>query len=219
MAVWCEERGYLFLLAPRTASTATAKVLVEDGGGVWIPPDDIEIDGEIVVQRKHTTAQQLVDHGLLSAGQLGRLFVFTTVRNPYDSLVSLWTKKRTSYQPLLDDPDSWVNRIPGFREDMIFVRDHSFSEWIEWDLGDCPPRSMYAEFADHADAVMRFERLSSDFPRVTRRIGLRRLRELPVWNPTEARGSADHRDYYTPNARRIVTRVYRPDLERFGYRF
>ncbi len=218
MAVLSERWSYLYLLAPRTASTATADTLVKQGAGEWIPPDDIEVDGEIVVQRKHSTTGDLIDYGLLPEDRVRDLFVFCTVRNPFDSLVSLWSKKRSEYQPLLDDPDSFVNRLPGFRDDMEFVLNHTFSEWVEERLSDAKPTSMYDGFVEHADAVMRFERLDRDFPQVMRRIGLRRLREIPVLNTTDSRDD-DYRRYYTHRARRIVQRVYGPDLDRFGYRF
>lgn len=62
-----------------------------------------------------------------------------TVGRPtaFDSLVSLWVKKRTSYQRLLDDLSTFVHRDPEFPEDMDLVLDQTLSEWIERQYGGC----------------------------------------------------------------------------------
>lgn len=223
MAVISDEHDYLFVMAPRTACTALGNLLVEELDGRWIPPEDIlDDDGHILVQRKHSTVPDLVDNGVIPIDRARELFKFTTVRNPFDSLVSLWVKKRGRYQELLDDPDSFVNRIPGFADDIRFVRDHTFTEWIDREFGDIldgRPRHLYSSFINSVDHIMKFERLQQDFDEVVREhLGLDRRVEIPVHNTTDER-DPEYRDYYTPKARRIVERVFRADLERFGYRF
>jgi len=94
--------NYLFLLSPRTGSTATASALGQHLYGEWIPGQDVLDDnGMIIVQRKHCTLNELLEHKYLNQKEAKTLFKFTTVRNPFDSAVSSWVKKRTIYQPLL----------------------------------------------------------------------------------------------------------------------
>lgn len=222
MAVLSRSLSYLYVMAPRTGCTAVGDVLCKEREGWWFPEEDIlNEDGDIAVPRKHTTVPQLVDAGLLERKELKELFVFSSVRNPFDSLVSLWVKKRTSYQPLLDDPDSFVNQTPGFAEDMEFVVDHTFSEWIERQyadlVGDGRQRHLYGPYLRDVDHVMRFENLQDGLDDVMRHLGAPPI-EIPLLNPTEGRRD-DYRTYYTDRARSIVESVFAADLERFGYRF
>lgn len=222
MAVLSRAWGYLYLMAPRTGCTATGVHLVKQFSGAWLPAEDVlDSSDQIVVQRKHSTVAELVTHGILDRAEVDRLLIFTAVRNPFDSLVSLWVKKRTTYQPLLRDPESFVNRLPGFAQDMEWVMSHSFDEWIEREYGhidDGRERHLYGPFLDSADVVMRFERLQEDFARVMREVGVHPVEPIPLANRTEGRES-DYRTYYGHAARATIERVFHADLERFGYRF
>lgn len=222
MAVLSRRVGYLFVAAPRTGCTAVGDILCKERAGHWFPEKDVtDADGRIVVERKHTTVSALFDHGLLNEQALNSLFVFTAVRNPFDSLLSLWVKKRTTYQPLRDDPDSFVHWDQDFVEDMDFVRDHTFSEWIERQYGryenDGQRRQLYSPFLRSVDHVMRYERLQSDFDAVLTHLGCEPI-EIPVINPTEGR-DPDYRRHYTLRAREIIETVFAADLEQFGYSF
>lgn len=222
MAVLSERHRYLYIMAPRTGCTAVGDHLVKQFDGRYLPAQDVRDEaGDIVVQRKHSTVAKLVDHDLLTRRQVRRLFVFTGVRNPFDSLASLWVKKRTSYQPLLDDPDSFVNRLPGFADDMRWIGEHTFSEWVERQYGhidDNRRRHLYGPYLRGADFVMRFERLQQDFATAMHKVGIDDPAPIPLLNPTEGRED-DYRVYYTPQARALIERVFAADLERFGYGF
>lgn len=222
MAVLSRRVGYLYLAAPRTGCTAVGDILCKERFGHWFPEHDVtDEDDKVVVPRKHTTVTELVDHGLLSKQGLENLFVFTAVRNPFDSLLSLWVKKRTTYQPLLDDPDSFVHWDPNFAEDMEFVRDHTFSEWIERQYARFENggrrRQLYSPFLRRVDHVMRYERLQSDLDAVLTHLGSEPI-EIPLLNPTEGRDS-DYRTHYTPRARQIIETVFAADLEQFRYSY
>ncbi len=220
MAVVSESLRYVFLLAPRTGSTALGLLLVRSVEGAWTPPRDvIAADGLLLAPRKHTTLEQLVSARLLTAGEISGSFVFTAVRNPFDSLVSLWVKKRTTYQELLDDPASFINRSAWSRADVQFALDHSFDEWIARNHGEgSKPRHMYGPFIKSADFIMRFEDLKHDFAEAMKRIGVSSHHEIPSINRTEGR-EPDYRSYYSERSRRLVEAVFAPDLERFDYRF
>ena len=64
------------------------------------------------------------------------------------------------------------------------------------------------------DFVGRHENLAEDFQKVCRIVGIQE--ELPHENQTEHR---QYRHYYTAEARALVERIYREDLDRFGYSF
>lgn len=223
MAVHSKTHQYLFIMAPRTACTATGVLLCQQVDGNWMPRRNVLDDnGHVVVDRKHGTLDDLITHGILEPARAEKLFKFTTVRNPFDSLVSLYVKKRTSYRPLLDDEDSFVNRKPGFAEDMQFVMEHSFSEWVQRQYALRPfarrTRHLYARYIKGMDYIMKFENLQADFNQAMEMIGVDRRIEIPLLNPTEER-DPDYRSYYDRRARKTVERAFRDDLTRFGYEF
>ena len=223
LAVLSEKYGYVFIQAPRTACTTVSLELMNHFSGEWLPPQNVvSPDGTVIVERKHATLNDLVQGGVLTPDQRAGLFVFTTVRNPFDSLVSLWHKQANAYQPLLDDPDSWVHRQPKTKAGILFARDHSFPEWLQDQFGPLlggPSRHLYAEFIRGVDRVMRYENLQEEFDNVLYHLGASDTgHEIPLFNVTEGR-EKNYRTYYDESARDLVASVFGADLERFGYVF
>jgi hypothetical protein len=190
--------------------------------GEWLPPTDItDATGQILVTRKHSTVPELLRYGLLSESQLATLTVVTTVRNPFDSVVSLWYKHAHTYQPLLSDPTSFVTSDPKIRASVIYAQDHSFGEWVQREFGELihKPIHLYSRFLRGATVIMRFEQLHDDFYDFLRAQGVpRRSEAIPTLSVTEGR-DPDYRIYYGRRTRRLVERAFRPDFDRFGYRF
>lgn len=222
MAVISDEYGYLFIMSPRTGCTATSIKLIQGLGGRWLPPEDVTDDeGRVLVERKHSTLPDLVNNGVIDAQRATRLFTFSAVRNPFDSLVSLHTKLTRQYLPLLDDPDAFIHRKPAMLADMRFLAEHTFSEWIVEKYGDLPPdpnRHLYGSFLKGMDRILRFERLQADFDEVMTKLGVPGDTTIPRFNETVGR-PPDYRSMYTDDARRVVERAFEADLVRFGYRF
>ncbi|MEJ7583959.1 MAG: hypothetical protein WKF43_07690 [Acidimicrobiales bacterium] len=100
MAIVSEAHGYLFIHAPRTGGTALAEmVLVRQLEGRRVPKQRIEVQsgsGGRRTVRQHATLDHLIEAGLVTPEDAQRLLVFTTVRNPFDSLVSGYVKRRTT---------------------------------------------------------------------------------------------------------------------------
>lgn len=241
MAIISRERGYLFLMAPRTGCTAIGeRVLIADLDGAYLPAADVlDAQGNVVAAKKHSTLADLRRAALVTDAEAQSLVVFTAVRNPFDSLVSQYVKMRTSYAHLLHDPTSFVQRDPAYRESMEQAQQMRFDEWVAarytrrdpkqiarrstwrspWTWlrrGWVGPRHMYDGFLRGAHHVMRFEHLQEDFDVVLGVLGLP-PRSIPTWNVTEAKG--DYRDYYDDKTRELVAHVFAPDLRRFGYTF
>ena len=227
MAILCPNYRLLFIQAPRTGCTAVEKLLLERFGGESLPSADVlDADGFIRVGRKHCSIRQLLAEGLIPSAYERQFTTVVTVRNPYDSLVSLYVKKRETYQALLADPASWVHKVRGFVEDIQFCRTHSFEEWLakRYAVGRIDRllgrgrRSLYGRYTDGVAVIMRFERLQQDFEAVMRRLGVEGDVTIPSINATRQR-TGSYQDYYTPEARRIVEYVFQPELEQYGYTF
>jgi hypothetical protein len=243
MPILSRSYGYLFLMAPGTACTAVAEgVLIPKLGGEYLPDAHIfGQDGRLSLHRKHATLAQLKHGGLLTAEEAGRLFKFTTVRNPFDRLVTDYTRLRTVFGKALNElptnPDEVLRRRPALRSAAMVRKveealEYSFSDWVDRRLRvygikarlrrpfskHRKPRSLFRGYIDSADFVMRFERLQEDFNEVLQHIGVDEPIEVPKKNVTKAR-PREYREFYTPRARAIVERVYASDLRRFGYSF
>jgi hypothetical protein len=226
MAIISRPHRLLFLMAPRTGCTAVGRVLTNSLSGEFLPREDLLDDaGFFLVQRKHSTLAQLLAHGILTSEERRTLFAFSAVRNPFDSLVSLYTKKATKYRSDVGQPDSWLHKVRGYVEDMEYCGTHDFNEWIQHRFARSAldrlrgrgRRRLYCHWVDGVDFVMRFERLQSDFDEVLRRAAVSVESQIPMTNVTSR--EKDYRPYYSRASRRIVEYAYADDLARFDYHF
>lgn len=228
MALVCRSLRLLFIMAPRTGCSAVAKLLRDRFGGEWLPESHVRNPGgAVVVQRKHCTLDQLKRFGLLSQEEADGMLKVVSVRDPFDSLVSLYTKRRnTSDEFLHERPNFWINRTPRAMREVRYCRTHEFDEWVRRQYRlramlaalRIRQRGMYDRFTDGADVIMRFQCLEDDLNDVLSRVGVKQTVSLPRFNPTSGRPD-DYREHYSPSSRRIVERAFRADLERYGYSF
>ncbi len=223
MAVWVEEYGLLYALCPRTASTATLDAIRKNLGGELIPQDEILDDqGMRLVDQKHSTFNDILEYDLLDRAAFDAATRAVTVRNPFDSIYSVWYKKKHQYVPLLDDPTAFIHRIPGFADDIRYVQEHDFSEWFLKTYGPVREQGGQAnvnfKWIHHANFVMKMENLAEDFARLLQQIGVKEPFDIPVLNVTEGR-ARDYRVAYDDKARELGEVVFRRELDRLGYSF
>lgn len=228
MAIICRDLGLLFIMTPRTACTAIGNLLCTQFGGEFLPREDIlNGDGRIAVQKKHSTLSQLIDHRLLSKEEAQSLLKFAAVRNPFDTLVSLYWKQRSKYQPLLEDPASWVNRIgPLYAKNMRYAQSHSFNEWV---LRKCRrqmvkrllgfPPSMFSEYTTGVNSILRYESIEGDLQEVFTKAGITKRAQIPSINRTEERTEKDYRSCYNRVSAAAVRLAFSKDFATYGYRF
>lgn len=222
MAYCLDAEKILLVLNPRTASSALSSHLGKTFGGRWLPEQDLLDDrGNIQVQRKHSTVPELLAARLMSEDDLDRYRKIVAVRNPFDSLVSLWVKKRHAYAMEAADPDFFGHKIPGFMEDMAFIQQHTFSEWVveKYAVALRPDarNSLHRKFVAGCDHILRFETLQEDFQALMKKLGLS-AGDIPELNKTASKGK-DWRAYYSPEARDIIQRRFAHELARYGYTF
>lgn len=214
-------------MTPRTACTAIGELLCERFGGEFIPSEDIlDARGLILVDKKHSTLSDLIKYKILTTEEANSLLKIAAVRNPFDSLVSLYFKQRSKYQLLLDDPTSWVNRVPGYTRSMRYARRHSFNRWVlKVTCKKVIKRlsgfrlSMFAKHTSGVDVVMRYESIEADLAEVFRKTGMGSGAKIPMVNRTDEKADRDYRSYYSRVAKLAVTIAYSRDLEIYGYKF
>jgi hypothetical protein len=227
MAIICRKYNLLFIMTPRTACTAIGELLCSHYDGEFLPGEDIlDSDGCISIQKKHSTLGELIQHKLLSTEEAKSLLKVVAVRNPFDTLVSLYFKQRYKYQPLLADPNSWVNRSPAYARNMRYARTHSFDAWV---LKKCAkqlakrargtPPSMFHDYTNGVDVVMRYETINEDLRKVLTKVGVLKDIPIPMTNRTDERPADDYRSFYSKHAKFLVSLAYSRDLQKYGYSF
>lgn len=227
MAIICRKYNLLFIMTPRTACTAIGELLCQHYGGEFLPSEDIlDSKGFIAVQKKHSTLSEILEHKLLTPEEAKSLLKVAAVRNPFDSLLSLYFKQRLKYRPLLGDPTSWVNRSTRYGEFMRYAQAHSFSRWIFKScyrkiikslLGFRP--SMYADWTKGMDIVLRYESIEKDLKDAFNRMGIEWKADIPKVNLTEERANRDYRSCYYWPAVLAVSLAFSDDLKTYGYTF
>lgn len=239
MAVLCRQYGYLFIAAPGTGCTATAAALVHRCGGRSFPSGDIRANGRFVASAKHVNLPQLLEYGYLTPDERKSLFVFTAVRNPFDFWPSEWLRWRR-WARHLEDPDSWVSQQPQAKQRVRLALESDFDGFLRSMLGHTrlvrlkrllrawrkpgsgswypPPRHLHDTWLQGVDHALRFEHLERDLAEVLHWLGMENPPELPAVNVTRNR-QGSYRGYYSRSNRRLVERVFAPDLQKFGYRF
>lgn len=152
---------------------------------------------------------------VLDRADLQHMFTFGFVRNPWDRLASAfaflkaggrnefdarWAAKHLAEIDTFDEfVRRWLNRST------IWSRQHFWPQY--WFMQD-QPRQVGVDF------VGRFERLGEDYARLRDRLGIG-LPALPHLNVGS--GGGRYRELYTPESSEIVARVYRTDIDVFGY--
>ena len=224
MPILCREHNLLFLMAPATGCTALGEALIQNLGGEWLPRENIHDErGFIEVDSKHATLDELIEHGCLDRDEAARLTVFTTVRNPYDAMVSYYFKKR-AYRDLIDDPESFVHRIPGWIDEIAACQAMSFSRWVNRKhlrqaIKYARKRrkgSLFRQFTKDADVVLRHETLQADFDNLLRSVGIARSITIPTIGVTKEK--LGYQRYYTPLSRFTVKHLFGADFADYGYR-
>jgi hypothetical protein len=157
---------------------------------------------------QHLTLSEM--HTIHPKWPFGDYFSFSFVRNPWDRMVSSFSKK-----------DSHLLREAQNRG--IELERLSFEDYVQatGEIAHSHTRAQ-VEFVTDAegkvavDFVGRFESLAEDFQEVCRRAGIHK--QLPHKKKSH-RNDRDYRRYYDDATRRIIEERYRRDIELFGYEF
>jgi chondroitin 4-sulfotransferase 11 len=138
-------------------------------------------------------------------------FKFCVVRNPWDRLVSAYHYLRQGHP---NSPIVGLIQESGSFTD--FVKGPLSLPIVQSELHVKPQHVFVVD--EHkrlrVDYVGRYERLQHDFNVIARRLGVAATLGKRNRSP-----HSDYRDYYDRESRRIVSELYRRDIELFGYDF
>ena len=218
MNVFQKKINVLFIWVPKAAGSSIYRALKESryrckrllnrskGGVIEFPYTDFDNKGAVTFS--HASIEALIEHGVVKTDFFESAFKFCFVRNPWDRLVSLFfyrglDKKYESFKQFcLDFKDQKIEPVGLFNSKL----NSQFNDQASWIVGGNGRLLV--------DFIGRYERLSDDFSKVCKILGIRK--KLPHRNKTDH----DHyRKYYDPETLDIVKRKYKRDIDLFGYDF
>jgi len=197
------KNNFLFIHIPKTAGNSIQSILrnySEDRIVCSAPFQDgferFGVTSERYGTCKHST---LNDYRKVLEGDVFRgLFKFTTIRNPWDRMISCY------FSP--------------HRGGIAWDRDR-----FKALLSEIPPATAYLSMAGrvepcpfyNVDYFIRFENLENDFRKVCNLIGIP-WEPLPIRNKSE---SQNYLSYYDGELVELVQKMFSDEIEFFGYEF
>lgn len=180
-------------------------VHISKTGGTSIEKTFIDSANKKDVEYKHDTIR---DYKNKFPKEFEEYFKFSFVRNPWDWLVSRyhWSKNR---QKLFDYSfEEMLHRI----SNKIKMSDKA--DWLDELMAPQSDRLLInGKIA--VDFVGKFENLQEDYDKICDKIKIRRIKLPHVFKTKHEHYSK----YYTPKTRKLVSKLYKQDIDLFGYQF
>lgn len=225
MAVICRQKKLLFILNPRTGSSALGEHLINEFGGEWLPKKtffDENLSQKI--DFKHNTVKELVDFGLLASDELSDYVIFTSVANPYDSLVTLYNKYRYRYDEWRKEGRQFLQSERVLKE-IQYCKEHTINQWIfknYWKAAiksilNLDKYSVNENYLVGCNNILKKENMQSDFEKLINKHRVQGNPKIPRINKTERKGES--RSDYSLLSRILIYLTYRQDFNRFKYSF
>lgn len=225
----------VFIHIPKNAGQSVEHVFLNDLGLTW------ETRGELLLRKKtadeqgpdrlaHLTASEYVSYGYMTQEDFDASYRFAIVRNPWSRFVSLYR-----YLGLFQKGDfasfiRYAAKTPEWDRRFWMVRDQA--DYVCHESGE-----------RIVDYVGRFESIQEDFKVVADHLGLpsgslphvnigRKKQATPWTNPVKLVGvlrarwlasrrvlSGPYTEWYTPETRGLIGRLYQRDVDMFEYDF
>jgi hypothetical protein len=224
----------VFVHIPKTAGMSIEQVFVDLVGLTWKTREPLLLGRNEDPRRgppklEHLQAGEYLSCGHLTAAQLESYFKFSFVRNPWDRIVSEYRYR--GYPVKIDFKTYLFKHLPspGWTDTYSHVMP-------QYDFLHDKTGKLLVDF------VGKYESLQAGFDTVCARLGLpptrlpwvnrslqrarlTSLRELrkqlrrALWSRERKHTFAHYTEYYDAESREFVDRLYRKDIDAFGYSF
>jgi hypothetical protein len=203
----------IFVHIPKTGGTSIEKVLeVKRSREALFGWDSSR---ELVLQ--HLTANQMLEHDLIPRETFDEYFKFAFIRNPFDLVISEWIWRTRKDKFSLFSKYRWT-RMPL----RVFLSSHlqgrfkgKLAKRIQIHLTPQYEYTHDRQGNNLMDFTGRFENLEKDLNELAGKLGFDAGR-LPHARKSSRR---HYSHYYDEETRGMVEKMYRNDLEYFGYNF
>ena len=199
------EYRYVFIECPLTASWAIRHELCKHYGGT-------------PVLHKHAS---FAEFSQAAAPDELSYFVFATVRNPLDVIVSRYCKIKTDHRNIFSNPE----RLETLKVDYADLKKHEFIRKSNANFEDYfrkyykrPFSSLIDISSSRYDFVIRYECLQEDFSEVLRLLGIQQVSPVPILNKTNEKKER-WETYYTKDIIDQAKKICGPFMEKWGYDF
>lgn len=241
MAVICKKYNLLYICIPKTGSTSVSHMLIDQLDGEWLPNHHLFSEsGTILVNRKHGSINELLTHNLVTKQELKKLHVFTSIRNPFDMVLSNYFFEKQIYsrfnngikwrQMFGRNTYFWLRKVIGFDQTnhfswimpqvrrYNFTHTHSFEEYvIKFYSGK--KKNMYNRYTSGAEATyLKLEHIEEELIDFLGSLGIHENISLPHLSKSELK-TGNYRKYYSKKARDIIEVSFKSEMETFGYTF
>ena len=187
------EHNFIFIHIPRTGGTSIEYVFTK----------------ETECQSKHTYPLGWKKH---YPKEWQSYFKFTSIRNPWDRVVSQWAIDKHWYGDKFQKT---------FKEFVKYPQGFPLQPQL-WFLSE-PDKIKYNDIIkyveDNIDYIIRFENLHNDFSKVCELVGAPNHNLPQKYHSQDVRKSRPYQEYYDTETKDIVSRIYDIDIEYFGYEF
>jgi hypothetical protein len=199
------QHKYLFIEIPLTASWAISQELCRSYGGAPI-------------LHKHAT---YAEFRRIAAPEEKTYFVFATVRNPLDTIVSRYMKFVSDHKGTFSSPKSVKELVADYSD----IQKYRFIKSTGANFESYFRKYFKIPFSDmidlssrHLDYVIRFEDLQQDFSRLLDRLKIRQVRPIPIVNKTRGK-DRPFDSYYSSEIMDRAIKVCGPFMRKWGYEF
>lgn len=188
----------IYVHIPRTAGQSIERAYLDKHGLDWNTRQTLLLrkkkdDEKGPPYLAHLTAKQYTDFDYIDEDKYNDYYKFTTVRNPYDRMISFmrWYDYHDLQHFLFDKFEQvWADEFYFVQPQMNYI---------------------YYEQELLVDDVFKFENLDS-------RIKADEVM-LDLHKTNQSERKEDYHDYYTPTCKGIVDRYYGRDVNTFNYEF
>jgi hypothetical protein len=205
----------IFYHNPKTAGTSIECALADMG--FWPQPDSLIASNDekqklfhgmgfvfrYHMYAQHVTPYESLSFRMISLENFNRFFKFTFVRNPWDRLVSVYRYRQENY------------RKRGVNSFADFI--HSIDAHIDW--FDPHLRSQYeftkTPLGEDIDFIGRYESLEKDMAELLPRMQA----DITLPHKYKTQTTQHYSEYYDSKLKDIARRLYRKDIDHFGYTF
>jgi len=197
---------YLFIEMYNTGSTSISNELCEF------------YDGRRIL-RKHSRYHEFLK---TATEEQKKYFVFSGIRNPMDTVITVYSKFANNHKGKYTDPQQW-------RKNGGYVKDKRLQLFSDIKNAQLTFQEYFLKYykvpydrwsrLDHEkfNYIIRYENIQNDFRTVLQKLNIEPVRDLPTLNKTE--GKQDYTNYYTPEIQKRAVFVFGPFMDKWGYSF